>query len=751
VSLSDEELEAFLLETDEGLAALEIAFMVLERDPADPDALSRAFRVMHTIKGTSGFFEFKKIEVLAHAGEDLLAEVREGNVALDGQRITLLLAMVDGLRVMIAAVRQHGTDRDSESEAVIQALTLARGSAPGDQRPGVEAQAYEIPVRTVASVFSKDGGGARAIARATASTSAPAETPVLSAPAASVGQAKSPSAVVETHVRVDVARLDGLMNMVGELVLIRNQIAQQVSEAKVPSPEVLQHLNGVTAQLQEGVLKVRMQPVGSLWSSLPRVVRDLAASLGKQVDLVLEGADTELDRAVIDSVRDPLVHSVRNAIDHGLELPETRVRGGKPPRGRLHLRAWHETGFVRIAIADDGAGINLDRVRRKAVERGLLAESRAHLATDQELVDLLFLPGFSTADAVTNISGRGVGMDVVRAAIEGAGGRVQLTTRNGAGTTLMLSIPLTLAIISGLIVRLGNARYVIPRSSLNEVTNVERSEDFHGVPLLRLRNALIPLVDLGAFLAGRCDPTASLSGAAVIVRGDGRCFGLLVDEVLDLQEIVVKPLPRWFREPSVYAGLTILGDGSVAVILDIAGVGRRARVKPEDPDREAGATSMAVPDVKAGPALSGAGQVIVVGDGRGGRRALRLSDVVRIEEFEPVAVERLDGRATVQYRGFALPLFDLRTAGALTGASGEPLKVVVAATDGRRLGIVVDDILDIADASPCDGTTAEGRAVVMVNGSLAALQDLRTLMDASGKDDGSLARPNATSRTGLST
>jgi two-component system chemotaxis sensor kinase CheA len=703
VSLSDEELEAFLLETDDGLAALETAFMTLERDPADRDALSRAFRVMHTIKGTSGFFEFKKIETLAHAGEDLLAKVREGEVALDRQRTTLLLKMVDGLRGMVAAVRQHGTDGDSLPQAVIDQLAIAR----------------------------RDAGAA-------------ARTSPQSAATPPVGQTSSPAAA-ESHVRVDVARLDGLMNMVGELVLIRNQIAQQTSDGRIPSAEVLQHLNGVTAQLQEGVLKVRMQPVGSLWSSLPRVVRDLAASLGKQVDLIMEGADTELDRAVIDSVRDPLVHSVRNAIDHGLELPEARVRAGKSARGRLQLRAWHDTGFVRIAIADDGAGINLDRVRRKAVDRGLLDENRAALATEQELVDMLFLPGFSTADAVTNISGRGVGMDVVRAAIEGAGGRVQLTTRAGAGTTLTLSIPLTLAIISGLIVRLGRARYVIPRSSLDEVTQIDHSEDFHGVPMLRLRDALVPLVDLGTFLAGRGDTTTPLRGAAVIVRGDGRRFGLVVDEVLDLQEIVVKPLPRWFREPGVFAGLTILGDGSVAVILDIAGVGRRARVKPEDADhhdtRDVGAAVTASPQ---------ADQVMVVGDGRGGRNAVRLSDVVRIEEFERAAVERLDGRPSVQYRGFALALVDLRGAGASAAATGAPLKVVVAATEGRRLGIVVDDILDIADAAPCQGRTAEGRAVVLVNGAMAALQDLTTLMEMADKSEDGLARRDGIDRMAMS-
>ena len=454
---SSEEVQAFLVEADEGLAQLDQELVALERSPSDREVLDRSFRVVHSIKGACGFLGLKSVVKVAHAGESLLARLRDGKIFLDTPRTTLLFRMVDDIRRSIAAFKESGDRSEFASDALVIALQVAA------------AEAAAPPTAVQPEVSGS----------------------VERSPAAGPG---------ETSIRVDLTRLDQIVNLVGELVLVRNQITQQVSDGQLPSSETVQRLKGVTGRLQDGVLKVRMQPVGKLFSSLPRVVRDLASQLGKDVALVTEGAETELDRSVIETVRDSLVHVVRNALDHGLERPDDRLRAGKPTRGLLRLRSWHEGGLVHIAVEDDGAGINLERVRSKALERGLLDPDRASTVSEPELLEMIFLPGFSTAQEVTDLSGRGVGMDVVRAALDWVGGSVRLTTRPGAGTTLVMTMPLMLAIVSALMVRVGGDRYAIPRVSIDEVARADRLESFHGVPVLRLRETLIPLARLGRVL-----------------------------------------------------------------------------------------------------------------------------------------------------------------------------------------------------------------------------------------------------------
>jgi two-component system, chemotaxis family, sensor kinase CheA len=714
VDLTGEETQAFLAETEEGLAQLDQDFVILERCPADREVLGRAFRVVHNIKGTCAFLGLKRVVALAHAGESLLAPMRDGKIQLDFFRATLLLRMVDDLRRMIASFKQHGEERELASEALIETLLAAVTNSPvcppgSSPSPPVAPDVHRpmpSPLPTTKLPVASSSMPAELL-RTSGGTDS--QTALERAAAAGLGDAS---------IRVDLTRLDHFMNLVGELVLVRNQMAQQFSHGRVLTSEAMQRLNAVTGRLQDGVLKVRMQPVGKLWSNLPRVVRDLAASLGKDATLVTEGAETELDRNVIDTIRDPLVHAVRNALDHGLEPPEVRMRAGKPASGRLQLRAWHEGGLVHIAIEDDGAGVKLDRVRSKAVERGLLAPERADSASTEELLELIFLPGFSTASEVTSVSGRGVGMDVVRSALERVGGSAKLTTRAGAGTTLTLSMPLTLAIVSALLVRVAGERYAIPRRSIVEVVRPDGLESFQGLPVLRLRDKLIPICDLGQVLGKQQAREESPRNGVVIVRGDERLYGLRVDEVIDIEEIVVKPLPRWLRSPRAFAGLTILGDGSVAVILDVAGISRRARV--------AAASSSASPSEVAGPEQPPAtGEpVVLLGDGRGGRQAVRLSQVVRIEQVPLSAVEQLDGRPVVQYRGRVLPLYDLCP----WAARRDPLNLLVTSLEDRKIALLVDEVLDIALATPRPETTHEGREVVVVGGQVAALQDLPGLL-----------------------
>ena len=391
------------------------------------------------------------------------------------------------------------------------------------------------------------------------------------------------SAVADANIRVGVGLLDKLMDLVGELVLTRNQILQFNTEREDAALNATsQRLNLITSELQEGVMKTRMQPIGMVWNKLPRVVRDMAVSLGKQIRLEMDGADTELDRTIIEAIKDPLVHLVRNSCDHGIEPPEIRVQAGKPAQGRLSLRAYHEGGQVNIEIGDDGAGIDVARVKQKAIEKGLLRSEQVEKLSDREVLNLIFLPGFSTAQIVTNVSGRGVGMDVVKSNIEKIGGVVDVFSRPGEGTTVKLKIPLTLAIIPGLVITSGGERFVIPQVSLLELVRLEgdssekRIEHVHGTPVYRRRGSLLPVAYLNEVLGLKSAERAE-AVSMVVLQAEDRQFGLVVDGINDTQEIVVKPLGKQLKGITVYAGATIMGDGRVALILDVLGIGQSCR------------------------------------------------------------------------------------------------------------------------------------------------------------------------------
>lgn len=390
--------------------------------------------------------------------------------------------------------------------------------------------------------------------------------------------------MADTSIRVDVGLLDKLMNLVGELVLARNQITQFGSSQEDPAfLGTVQRLNLLTGELQAGVMKTRMQPVGSVWGKFPRLVRDLAVACGKQVRIDMEGQETELDRTIIEAVRDPLTHMVRNAVDHGIEPPAERAAWGKPAEGRLFLHALHEGGKVVIELTDDGGGIDPRRVRDKALLSGLVTPEQAARLGDRELLDLIFLPGFSTTDRVTQFSGRGVGMDVVRTNIEKIGGTVDVDSTLGRGTTIRMKIPLTLAIIPALVVSTGGDRYAIPQVSLLELVRLEGEqvrkgvEQFHGIPVYRLRGNLLPLVYLDRELG--VEPIRAGDEINIVVlQADDRPFGLVVDAIRDTEEIVVKPLQKALKGIGVFSGATIMGDGNVALILDVLGLAQRAGV-----------------------------------------------------------------------------------------------------------------------------------------------------------------------------
>jgi two-component system chemotaxis sensor kinase CheA len=537
-------------------------------------------------------------------------------------------------------------------------------------------------------------------------------------------ESRNPDAAVET-IRVGITLLDRLMNLVGELVLARNQLLQFSNSTQDAGFQALsQRMNLIASELQEEVMRTRMQPIGNIWSKFPRTVRDLALNCGKEVRVEMEGKETELDRTIIEAIKDPLTHLVRNSVDHGIESAEDRKKAGKEPTGRLVLRAFHEGGQVNIEISDDGAGLDLERIRRKAIERGVVSADQAARMPDRDIFNLIFLPGFSTAEKVSNVSGRGVGLDVVKTNVEKIGGTVDVHSTAGKGTTVKVKIPLTLAIIPALMVISGGERFAIPQVSLLELVRLEAGgtgkgiEVVHGAPVYRLRGRLLPLVYLNRELqivpeSGK-EAAGDTATNIVVVQADGREFGLVVDEITDTEEIVVKPLGKQLKGISAYSGATIMGDGRVALILDILGLAQRAQVIGEA--RESALKEKDKASRKEETATDHQ-TLLLVQCGDQGRMAIPLSLVARLEEFPITSIELAGAQEVMQYRGQIMPLIRLSriVAGAgkdAAAASADArMQVVVYSEAGRSVGLIVDRIVDIVDEKLVVQSPAQRRGV----------------------------------------
>ncbi len=885
----DEIIRDFLVESNENLDQLDRDLVTLEKDPTAREVLSSIFRTIHTIKGTSGFLGFSRLGSVTHVGENLLSSLRDGRLLLDAEITSALLAMVDAVRGMLVNIESTGQEGDGDYNALIETLTRlqtaekkTKATPPVEVAPptlsaaqitptvqpspsrveslaapaGPDAREEEVgdagpPALPLGEILVQAGNATPAQVRQALTLQQEGDSRRLGEILVETGAAKPAvvqdalqgqaearaSALSESNIRVDVGLLDKLMNLVGELVLARNQILQFSSTQQDSTfLNTAQRLNLITTELQEGVMKTRMQPIGNIWSKFPRVVRDLATACRKQVRLEMEGKETELDKTLIEAIKDPLTHLVRNAIDHGVELPEKRQAAGKPPEGCLLLRAFHEGGQVNIEISDDGAGIDVERVKQKALAKSLISPDQALRMTDREVLNLIFLPGLSTAEQVTSISGRGVGMDVVKTNIERIGGMVDIQSRPGQGTTLKIKIPLTLAIIPALIVTCAGDRYAIPQVSLLELVRLEGQqarkgiEMIHGAPVYRLRGHLLPLVYLkrelrGAgeqrepadspaangprgemldfvtararhqqwcerlrqVLDGKTTMTVEQAGShkdcalgkwlysvalheygdmpqihdlekthagfhalvkqivtlkvagrrseaekefeaikpasakiieqlnlveklaiesqnvnVVVLQADDRQFGLIVDEISDTEEIVVKPLGKQLKSIATFAGATIMGDGRVALILDVLGLAQHANVLSEVRDRNLGEKAAGA------EAHSEDGEPVLLLRGPDdGRMAMPLSLVARLEEFNRRSLETSEGREVVQYRGQILPLIHLAsalperrelprtTSSSESETENEKIQVVVYSDQGRNVGIVVDRILDI--------------------------------------------------------
>ena len=821
----DDLLNEFLTETAESIAVIDVELVKFEQDPQDSGILQNIFRLVHTIKGTSGFLGLPRLEKVAHHGEDVLGKFRDGELEVTPAAVTLILKAIDTIKVLLAELEVSGSEPEGDdSEIIAELMAMAEGdTADSGEAPVAEAEPTEQHPEEAAPVDTGEDNGAddsgpvadeegfsvakelldeveaaaaagiqapsgeklaaemereRAAEQGASSNAEPApsedagataEAPsapedekgeIASAPqvpAAPAEKKNTPakkeeqrapkeSSAAAQSIRVNVDMLENLMTLVSEMVLTRNQLMQMVrgkDDSEFHSP--LQRLSLITTDLQEGVMKTRMQPIGNAWAKLPRIVRDLALEAGKKIELKMFGADTELDRQVLEMIKDPLTHMVRNSADHGLETTEWRQAANKPDTGLITLNAFHAGGHIIIEIADDGRGLNMERITAKVIENGLATEAEVEGMSDQQIQQFIFKAGFSTAEKVTNVSGRGVGMDVVRTNIEKIGGTVELKSEAGRGSTFTIKIPLTLAIVSALVVECGGERFAIPQISVLELVRASAHSEntiemINKAPVLRLRDRLLPLVPLRDLLQinvgsvkdaepaieaqpakdaqpaqdaeSDAEPSSEVDAETedsdvtvpapvseaeikdedyfIVVSQVGTyTFGIIVDRVFDTEEIVVKPVAPILREIPFYSGNTILGDGSVIMILDPNGI---ASVTGEitvgsDPRGEAKVTDVSHAEEKS--------SMLVFRAGSDDLKAVPLALIARLEDIDMATAEKSHDQYVVQYRGHPMPLVPLISTHEWKSEGRQP--ILVFTDDKRSMGLVVDEIIDIVE------------------------------------------------------
>jgi two-component system chemotaxis sensor kinase CheA len=715
----DDLLTEFLTETTENLNSLDIELVRLEQEPNNKDILSNIFRLMHTIKGTSGFLGLPRLESVAHAGENILGKVRDGELIVTPQAISLVLESVDTIKAILVALEQDGKEPAGHDKDLIQRLNAM---ADGNATP--PAVAEPAPAKTAEAPPQPTHDEAEDEAEAEAEMDAPPPAKASAAPVKmdesraepakqakdSDGDAKAGSSVADQSIRVSVDLLENLMTTVSELVLTRNQLLQiarnyKDSEFNVP----IQQLSNITSELQEGVMKTRMQPIGNAWGKLPRIIRDLSRELSKKIDLQMIGAETELDRQVLELIKDPLTHMVRNSADHGVEMPADRIAAGKAETGKIVLNAYHEGGHIIIKIADDGKGLDTVKIRQKIVQNGLATAEEAAAMTDIQVQQYIFKAGFSTAAKVTSVSGRGVGMDVVRTNIEKIGGTIEMNSVLGKGTTFTIKIPLTLAIVSALIVGVANERYAVPQISVVELVRASveseyKIETIKGSPVLRLRNKLLPLVNLDNLLQLTRADNSTPGSYVIVVQVANFQFGIIVDSVFDTEEIVVKPVASILRDIPLFSGNTILGDGTVIMILDPNGIAAAASNSTLTDNTE----STAIDKVIGGGGLETT-TLLVFRAGDGAPKAVPLSLIARLEEIKTNTVEFSHGKPVVQYRGKLMPLVPINDDYKIRNGS-QPL--IVFTDSGRSMGLMVDEIVDIVESSVNIEINANGEGFI---------------------------------------
>jgi len=578
----DEILTEFTLEAREILDQLDSDFVLLEVSPTDKKLIGNIFRGLHTLKGSSGFFSFKRLEKISHAGESLLGKIRDGQLSLDLNKSNVLLQMIDVLRIIIEGIEKNKVEPAGEDAVLISSIgNLSRGN---DAVIHDNASAHIVidlnpPIPDVI-IDHVD-------LRETELSSNLVNTDNLNTPSTQEIQETQEN---NTPVRINLDTLDKLMNLASEMVLARNRLLPFAEHSTdLQFNNTVHSIDLLTLELQERMMKMRMQSISHVWSKFPRLIRDAANQTNKKVTLIQNGADTEIDRSLLDGIRDPLMHIIRNSVDHSIEEPDVRIRKGKPETGQIVLNASHQNGMILIEVSDDGAGINLELIKRRAIERKLISPETAAQLSKSELIDLIFQPGFSTKEAVTNLSGRGVGMDVVKTNITNIGGTIEITSEPDMGTQIQLKIPLTLAIIPALFITCADQVFSIPENRIIELVKLspksqaDEFQNFHGIPVFKLRNQLLPLIYLDQVLELHSTSSTPDDDIYIVLLQSGPTyFGLAVTSVDNIQDIVVKPLGGTLNDIPYFAGATIMGNGRVSLILDIDNIALNSGFTTQD-------------------------------------------------------------------------------------------------------------------------------------------------------------------------
>lgn len=683
----DELLGEFLTETNESLSLLDGEIVKLEKDPNDSELIAQIFRLVHTIKGTCGFLGLERLEKIAHSAENVLGKLRDKELTATPEIISPILLSIDSIKDILSVLEETEKEPVGEDTTLINQLNAI---AEGDAAPPKASSPQNVLIPAEQEESEAEDQSLDEVVHL--------EDSSHSQSTLEEKNVKKKSAIASQSIRVSVDLLDKLMTLVSELVLTRNQMIQisrrvEGSEFNVP----LQHINHVTSELQESVMKTRMQPIGNAWAKLPRMVRDLSHELGKSIDLQMLGAETELDRQVLELIKDPLTHMVRNAADHGIEELQDRRQAGKPDSGRIILEAFHEGGHIIIKIQDDGKGLDIEKIKKKVVSNGLATEAELELLSPQQIQQYIFKPGFSTAAKVTAVSGRGVGMDVVRTNIEKIGGTIEFNSVFGRGSAFTIKIPLTLAIVSALIVKCGQERFAIPQLNVLELVRASKQSDYqiemiNDAPVLRLRDHLLPLLNLQNTLRIQQQTEQkqnSEEGFIIVTQVGAHNFGIIVDQVFDTEEIVVKPVSPMLRHLTVFSGNTILGDGSVVLILDPNGLAEATGVSLNKQNE--GQHIENAKDVESSQKID----LLLFKAGSENLKAVPLSLVARLEDVNVSDIEHKDtDRPLIQYRGKLMPITSLKDGPISLKAEGSQ-PILVFADHDRHAGIVVDEIVDI--------------------------------------------------------
>jgi len=705
-------VKEFLSQSFGHLEEAEKLLKEIDKDAVDEALASEIIKHTEIIRGTGGFLSFRNLALLLLSFRNILKAVISKKLAPEKEVITTLENLLNGAGQILSNIEILGTEGDLQFKKLLDSANQLLSDEP----PKKEEQ-IKKPEEAENSKDNTPTAGKEKEKSDTKATKKPSS--------------KDKSSLTDNSIRVDVGLLDSLMNLVGELVLTRNQILQFTTEnTNLGLANSTQDLNLIVTELQEGVMKTRMQTIGTIWRKFPRVVRDLSKACNKQARVEMEGEDTELDKTIIEAIKDPLTHLVRNSVDHGIEMPEDRIKKGKSAEGRLLLHAFHEGGSVIIEIVDDGGGINAEKVRDKALANGVITQGEAARMTEREMLGLIFKPGLSTAKQVSNISGRGVGMDVVKTYIERIGGSVEVMSKIDLGTTIRIKIPLTLAIIPALMVKVANHRFAIPQVNLLELVRLEGEqinkeiEMVQGTPIYRLRGKLLPLVFLrkelelkedGEGVSAKPQPhqeNQEASGEAqvpakaenkedtvainiIVLQAENQVFGLVVDEVIDTEEVVVKPLSKLLKSIPILAGATIMGDGKVALILDVVGIAHKGNVMAKEQNlRKSGKTT-----VKKESSEHATFLLARVSESR--QVAVLLSAISRLEEIKVSQLEAAGNQTVIQYRGYLMPLVWLTQL--LGGSRSNPnnpedyMQVIVCSKNGLNVGLIVDEIVDVVD------------------------------------------------------